>query len=100
MFTGGDKQRKTITLGQVPAKVAEQVCTRVEYLLAAKLSSVPVDPDTARWIGSIDDALADKLANVGLIEPRASKAAPETLGKFLDGYLALRTDVKQTTRLM
>lgn len=98
IFTGGDKQRKTITLGQVPAKIAEQICTRVEYILAAKLSGVAVDPDTARWLGSIDDTLADKLARVDLIEPRAPKAAAETLGAFLDGYLASRTDVKPRTQ--
>jgi hypothetical protein len=39
MFTGSDKLRKTITLGQVPAKIAEQVCTRVEYLLAANAAA-------------------------------------------------------------
>src|SRR5262245_44809692 len=82
-----DKKRRTIHLGKLPEKVAERVCTRVEYLLAAKLSGVAVDAETARWVADIDDRLATKLAKVELIEPRAAKSPDATLDAFVTGYI-------------
>jgi hypothetical protein len=58
-FTGPDRKRASIPLGS-NKRVAETVKIRVEALVAARLAGVAVDPDTARWVAGLDDALADK----------------------------------------
>src|SRR5437764_7032891 len=85
LFVAADRKRKTIRLGQVPKKVAEAVKLRVEALVAAAASRVPVDPETAAWVGQVGDDLAAKLAAVGLIPGR-----PEAV--TLAGLLALYAD--------
>ncbi len=70
LFVAPDGKRKTIRLGKVPQRTAEAVKFRVEHLLAAKLTGHAVDADTARWVAELEPAMADKLAAVGLTEPR------------------------------
>ncbi len=88
-------QRKTIRLGKVSAKEAEDVRRNVEALnTAAKFGGAP-DPDTAAWLRRITDTIAAKLALVGLIPERQAA----TLGAFIEGYIAKRKDVKPGTLL-
>jgi integrase len=95
-FTDRNGQRRTVGLGRFnfTQRQFDGVLLRIENLVAAQLSSNALDPDTARWLGEIGDPLAQKLANVGLIAPRASAA----LGGFLDCYVSSRADVKESTR--
>lgn len=92
-FVGGDSRRRSIRLGRVTQKAAEGIKYRIEVLNACRISSQPIDNDTAKWVRSIDDFLAEKLANAGLIESR-KKAC---LGDYLKQYIASRTDVKERT---
>src|SRR5438309_594970 len=82
LFVGPGGKRKSIRLGVVPVKQAEAVKLKVEAILAAKLSGLPLDAESARWVGTVGDDLADKLAAVGLIPPRRHT----TLGAFLDDF--------------
>ena len=86
LFIAADGKRKTIRLGSVPRKVAESVKLRVEALVAAVAARVPVDHETAAWVGQVGDELAAKLAAVGLIPSRQSRR----LRDFLDGYIGGR----------
>ena len=95
-FAGPDRRRRTIRLGKVTMKQAESVRLRVEQLAAAATTGFAPDLDTARWVAGLPDDLSAKLAAVGLIPARASS----TLGPFLDGYFAGRTDVKSQTRVV
>jgi len=97
-FVAPNGKRPAIRLGKVSQRVAEAVKFRVEQLLAAKLTGHAVDADTARWVGSLEPAMTDKLARVGLIPSRDDKANESTtLGMFLDEYIAGRTDLKPST---
>jgi len=98
LFVGPDKKRRTIRLGKVSQRMAEAVKFRVEQLLAAKLTGHAIDADTARWVANLPDALADKLARVGLILKREPETST-TLGVFLAEYFERRTDVKRSTIL-
>ena len=40
-FIGGDGKRKTIRLGKVPQRVAEEIRVKVEYLLATASAGIP-----------------------------------------------------------
>ncbi len=64
-----------------------------------------MDDDTAKWLRSIDDTLANKLADVGLTHHRQTAM----LGKFIADYIeqqsptvkpATRTTWKQCQRLL
>ena len=65
-----DRRRRTIRLGKVSCKLAESVKLKVEALNALEIAGMPMDPETARWVGSVGDELAAKLAAVGLIPAR------------------------------
>jgi integrase len=96
-FVGAGRRRKSIRLGKVSQRQAESFKFRVEQLIAAQRSGVPVDADTSAWLTKLDDTMVDRLAAVGLI-PGRKKKGQANLGSFLDGYMKRRTDVKPATR--
>jgi integrase len=93
LFVASDGKRMTIRLGKVSQRDAESVKVKVEHMVAAVRSNLPLDSETASWLANIGDDLASKLAAVGLTRERATA----TLGPFLDSYIARRTDVKPNT---
>ena len=86
LFIGTDKKRRAIRLGKVNKKLAETIKLRVEVLVAALATKTPLDNETAAWVGSIGEELAEKLAAVGLVRARESRK----LRDFLDNYIAGR----------
>jgi integrase len=95
-FMAGNGKRKSIRLGKVSQRIAEEVRVKVEALAAAAVAGLPWDAETARWVAGLAPVLADKLAAVGLI-PRRQAAASTRLREFLDAYAAGRTDAKAST---
>jgi integrase len=96
LFVNPSGQRKAIRLGKVSLRAAEGVKYRVEQLLECLLLKRPMDADLAAWVTDLDQRMAKKLSNVGLIPHREQQAAV-TLGPFLTDYVERRTDVKPTT---
>jgi hypothetical protein len=90
-------KRRTVYLGKIPKRTAEQTLVRIEHLLASKVTGAAPDAETSRWVSELGDELHGKLAAAGLVESRVARA-DETLGPFLEHYLNLRTDVKAATR--
>ena len=99
LFFNANGERKTIRLGRATMQQAATVKLRIELLIAAKINGAAPDDDTSRWVASVGDDLHAKLAEHGLVSPRA-KAAITTLAAFLDGYIAGRTDVKSGTAIV
>lgn len=93
-FVTGDGKRKSIRLGKVSQRIAEEIKVRVEALLAAAVSGYAIDNETAAWVARLSEELAGKLAAAGLIPKREAAK----LGDFLDAYIARRSDVKPNTR--
>src|SRR5436305_859863 len=85
LFFGADGKRKAVRLGKVTSKLAAAVKRRIEALVAAAVARVPLDSETATWVGDVGDDLAAKLAAVGLI-PERPKAV--TLAGLLALYLS------------
>ncbi len=79
----GDGPRKTIRLGSVSQRNAEAIKVRVEQLATAKLTGI-MDPEAARWVGSLEDKMYAKLAAAGLVPPR-DRQHP-TLGRLLSAF--------------
>jgi hypothetical protein len=96
-FVGLDGKRRSIRLGKVPMKTAEEVRRRIEYLVAAVGSGTAPDTETVKWLISISNDLHAKLAAVGLVEGRA--VATTAIAKFTNDYIASRLDIKLRTRL-
>jgi integrase len=95
-FIGSDRKRRSIRLGKVRRmKNVETICDRVEELVAARLSGKSPKPSVVEWLDEITDDLHTKLAAVGLVERRGG--ASDTLGNFLDQYIAIRRDVRPNT---
>jgi len=93
-FVGPDGKRRSIRLGKVNAKLAEAFKLKVETLAACASARLPIDTETATWLGTIGDELAAKLSGVGLMPERSSR----TLGEFLNAYLERRkADSKPNT---
>lgn len=95
-FVAGDRKRRSIRLGKIPQKDANNIKTKVEALDAAAILQTSWDAETAAWVGKAPTVIYDKLANVGLVP---KKAAPErsTLGAFMTAYIKGRSDVKGGT---
>jgi len=79
-------------------KSAEHICRHVEELAAVAMAQGSWKNDTARWVGSLDTVLYDKLAAVGLVPTREPQTRPaDTLGGFLESYISKRNIKKENT---
>lgn len=81
-----DGKRHFLRIGSMPRKSADLIKTRVESLLSHALSSIPLAPDVAAWVGSVGDGLASKLAAVGLL-PKREKARDYTVKEWVERYI-------------
>ncbi len=86
LFFDVDGKRKTLRLGKVSKRHAEQVKAHIEALLSARRQSTTFDDRTADWIAALDDSFRQRLADLELI----GLAQQATLKPFLDDYIAKR----------
>ncbi len=99
-FVSGNSKRKSVYLGKTTKADCKEICSKIEAILAATLSRRSLAPEVAEWVGNVPDVLANKLAAVGLIPPRAKCQEGATkLGEFIDAYLLSRADIKPRTRI-
>ena len=96
LFFNADGERKTLRIGEETMGNARTIATRVGLLVAAKRNGTAPEPATIHWLASIGDELHGKLADHGLVAPRA-RAKQVTLAAFLDSYVTSRSDVKSST---
>lgn len=96
LFVAANGQRKTVRLGKVSQRDAEQVCRHIEALVASTIHGQAMPRETAVWLKGVGDKLHDRLARVGLAEPRAEAGSDKLIG-FVDRYIESRTDAKPRT---
>lgn len=94
-FAGPTGKRQILRLGKVTKRQADFVRVRVERILSARAIGVPLDQDTAKWVGCLDSVMRQKLAALGLV----GVLACQQLGPFLEAYRKSRSDVKPSTQL-
>ena len=100
LFVDPTGKRQTIRLGKLPKKIAESTKLKIETLLAAKIAGHPIDAQTAGWLGEVGDAIHEKLAKAGLVEPREKAIVVEwTVGSFLEHYFSTLGEQKRMTAL-
>src|SRR5436305_1304884 len=72
-----DGKRRTIYLGKPTRAAADKIKAHVEALIVHRREGAPHDAALIRWVASLPDDLAGKLALVGLIEPRRNPNSQE-----------------------
>jgi integrase len=91
-------KRHTIRLGRVNKRIAETARLMIESLESAKAAGHSPDRETAEWVGRLGNEIYERLANAGLVPPRAHAAAAiSTLGEHLESYFAGLGKQKPTT---
>lgn len=98
LFVSPDGKRKTIRLGKSSQKSAEAIKIKIEYLVSSVISGHSWDAETARWVASLSEPLAQKLAAVGLVPKRETQRKTDKLGAFLDSYIDGRANLKPNTK--
>ncbi len=94
-------KRRSIRLGSVSKRAADQIKYHVTELVLADEMKTSPRPETHRWVNELTDKkLRDDLAKLGLCDIRGTSADEEhrrLLGPFLDKYIEGRTDCKKST---
>lgn len=88
-----ESKRRTLRLGKCSKKSALHFKTKIESILECRNLSHPLNGSLCEWLKGITDETHSKIAATGIIEPRVET----TLAKFLETYLAGRTDIKAIT---
>lgn len=95
-----DGKRKTIYLGKMTENATGKFKRNLETLLVYRGENEPHDASLIRWLASLSDELAGKLAALGLIEPRSkpdAEAVP-SLAAFIPVFLDGKPHLKETAR--
>ena len=91
-----DGRRRSLRLGKVTQRQAESVRVKIEGIIAANQSNLPMDGETSAWIGGISDELHERLAQVGMVKAK-SPVADRRIGAFIDRFNADRPDSQTRT---
>ena len=89
--------RPKIHLGKASLEVAKSVQGRVQALLAAKKTGLPIDNETATWLGKISDDLHDRLVQLGLTQSREERPESVTLKSLIERYVSYRQNLAANT---
>ena len=100
-FIGPDKVRRKLRLTGMGDRDARRFADKLTDLRRFVRFGLPLDDGLTKWGAELDAGIADKLADYGLLPRRAKAEAPidATIGPFVEGYLAMRSDVKGRTRV-
>jgi integrase len=77
-----DGKRKTVYLGSIPVKAANEFKVKAEALIGCKASGSTPDAVIVAWVNALGDDMHAKLAGVGLVSGRDAKRT--TFKDFLD----------------
>lgn len=93
-FIDGNGARRTVRLGKMTRKAAATVAVHIEALASARIGGAAPPRETAIWLAGLGDVLRDRIARVGLCEPRTVA----TLQRFADEFPDSRVDWSRSTR--
>src|SRR5205823_5400393 len=87
-------KRQQIRLGRLDKRMAERVRLRVESLVSAVSTGIAADDETKSWVEGLSDQLHERLACVGLVQPRQQS----DLKSFFDQFVAGKSTCSANTR--
>jgi integrase len=82
-FVMPDGTNKTIRFSGFKKSTVEEFARHIEELVSAKGSASAIDRRTSNWLSIVGQNVYDKLANAGLVEPRASSLLTEFMAEYL-----------------
>lgn len=94
-FSGLDKRKRTLSLGDTSDRTAERAFRVVETLLDAARYSQPAPPDAVAWLDTLPDETHARFVAAGLVNPRAKREAV-TLGPFVTDWIGKRNPKAST----
>lgn len=83
-FSDKHGARKTVRLGKIPKRTADDIRTRVTSIVSARKTNTELSEIALKWLSEVGDQLHEKLVRVGLVDARSDK----TLGGYIDRYTA------------
>lgn len=96
VFRDAAGKQQSLRLGQCTKRTAQNALTGFERVLESHRVGSTIHPDGVKWLERLDDRLHDRVARLGLVEPRkgaVSVTVAELLERFVDS-----TSVKDATR--
>lgn len=94
--TGGGRLGLRIgSRSKVTQRAAETITRHIQHLENKRDFGESLPRETIEWERALSDTLHRKLADAGLVEPRYL----QSVGMFIDDYIASRTDVTEQTRV-
>ena len=90
-----DRRRKTLGLGSMDEPAATEAKAHVEHLIDLVGWGRPPVTATLRWLDGLPGSIHDRLAAMGLCEPRKRCELPRSVLAFMRAYIASRTDWKK-----
>ena len=97
MFKGFDGKRKTIHLGKITKRSADEIKRHVEQLISARLSGLAIAPLTAEWLRTLNESLLTKLVKHGIVSSDITPAY-QTLGEHVEAYKQRIKHLKESTQ--
>ena len=89
--------RPKIRLGKTSESNVKSVLVKLQALVSAKRSGLPVDAETATWLSKIDNEFYDRLASLSLVIAKNHHLDVMTLHDFLEKYISSRAELKVRT---
>ncbi len=89
--------RPKIRLGKTSESIAKSVLVKLQALVSAKRSGMPVDAETATWLSKIDSEFYDKLASLSLVTAKNHNPDVMTLHDLVEKYISSRAGLKDRT---
>jgi integrase len=95
LFHDPNGKRRTLRPGHATSRDVQAIDRHLKLMVDARIRGEAPPHNTSLWLADQPVGLRRKLARFGLANFAESKA--ETLQAFLDGYIASRPDVKDST---
>lgn len=97
VFVQPSGNRRSIYLGKITKKAAENVQKHIDRLLALNHVGQPPDSSIEEWLALCEPAFRLKLRESGLIARWSVPTDPPAIGSLWDTYLANRIDLAPST---
>jgi integrase len=96
-FVPSCPKRKTLRLGIVAQRVAEEIEGKIERIIASQKAGLTLDEATEAWVARLPEHLRHRLVELHVIGD-SGRRVRSTLAAFIDDYLVARTDLKPGTQ--
>jgi integrase len=100
-FSGLDKRKRTLSLGEASDGTADRAFRVVKSLVDAARYAQPVPPDVAAWLDALPDETYARFVVAGLVNAREKRETVRvTVAAHAEAFITRRTDIKPASLLV